>query len=505
VVGAVAGGNTNAIHPLVGAGLAVSDDQGVLRPQLAETVPTVENGLWKVFPDGRMETTWTIKTGAAWQDGTPLSTDDLLFTLTVMRDRDLPFSGNRAYRLLEEIDAPDSRTVTARWARPYIRANLLFTHSLGSPLPRHLVESAYTQNKEGLLEIPYWTAEYVGAGPYRIVDWEPGSAVLLKANDRYILGRPKIDEIQVKMFSDLNTLMANVLAGTVDLTLGTTLSSDQAINVRDNWKDGTITFVFNSWVRVTPQFVNPTPLVVRDVRFRRALLHSVDRQAMVDTLMYGVGGVADSFVTPSQPEYQAVKDRVVGYTYDQQRAMQQIEELDYRRAPDGFFRHASGQRLEVEVRGSGASEITIKALTAVADYWQRLGVAVDGVPIPPQRVADPEYRARYPAFEIVRYPTDADRLAELYSSQARTPENRYIGSNYANYTNPEFDTMLDRYFSAIPLPQRYQALGDIIHFVSDQLIIMGLFYHETSFVTSKRVEGVTAESLGWNAHAWDVR
>ena len=70
-----------ALALLAHSGLSIYDDRGELRPQLAETIPTVENGLWKVFPDGRMELTFTIRQGAQWHDGTPLTTDDLLFTL----------------------------------------------------------------------------------------------------------------------------------------------------------------------------------------------------------------------------------------------------------------------------------------------------------------------------------------------------------------------------------------------------------------------------------------
>ena len=62
------------------AGLANVDDHGKLRAQLAEELPRTENGLWQLFPDGRMETTWRIRSDALWQDGTPFTTRDLLFT-----------------------------------------------------------------------------------------------------------------------------------------------------------------------------------------------------------------------------------------------------------------------------------------------------------------------------------------------------------------------------------------------------------------------------------------
>src|SRR5581483_11972924 len=50
----------DALEALVSAGLANVNDRGLLHPQLAEDVPTIENGLWRVLPDGRMETTWHI-------------------------------------------------------------------------------------------------------------------------------------------------------------------------------------------------------------------------------------------------------------------------------------------------------------------------------------------------------------------------------------------------------------------------------------------------------------
>src|SRR5436309_1788187 len=70
----------DALEALASAGLANVNDHGLLRPQLAEEVPSVENGLWRVFPDGRMETTWHLKANAEWHDGASFTAQDLLFT-----------------------------------------------------------------------------------------------------------------------------------------------------------------------------------------------------------------------------------------------------------------------------------------------------------------------------------------------------------------------------------------------------------------------------------------
>src|SRR5438093_3533847 len=85
------------LEQLVNAGLSLVDNKGNLHPGLAEQVPSAENGLWQLFPDGRMETTWHIRDGAVWHDGTPVTADDMLFTFRVVQDKDIPIFNNAAY------------------------------------------------------------------------------------------------------------------------------------------------------------------------------------------------------------------------------------------------------------------------------------------------------------------------------------------------------------------------------------------------------------------------
>src|SRR4051794_13744562 len=98
-------------------GLTVYDDQGALHATLGEAVPSVENGLWKVFPDGRMETTHPIRQGAQWHDGTPLTGDDLAFTLDVVRDKELPEFRQNGIDLIESFET-GPRSVTVTWKQP---------------------------------------------------------------------------------------------------------------------------------------------------------------------------------------------------------------------------------------------------------------------------------------------------------------------------------------------------------------------------------------------------
>lgn len=501
------------LRTLVHAGATAVDHRGDRRGVLVEASPSIENGLWRLLPDGRMETTWRLRETARWHDGTALTSDDLVFTARVGQDRDLGAFGHVAYSSVESVEAIDARAVIVRWRRPYIEADTLFTQEVTYPMPRHILARALDEDKATFTQIAYWNQEFVGAGPFKVREWVRGSHLLLDAFDGYALGRPKLDEVEVRFISDANVLMANVLSGAVQLTAGRALSIEQAIQVREQWREGKASFEFgtNNWLVLFPQFVNPNPAVIADLRFRRGLMYAIDRQEMADTLNAGLVPIAHSYLSPNQPEYTQIEGRLVRYEFDPRRAVQAFEALGYARSSDGTLRDPAAQRVEIEIRNIGL-EISRKAMFAVADYWQRLGMAAPTVVIPPQRVADYEYRATFPGFQLFNQPNDIRGLPNLHSSRARLPENSYSvpgAGNHARYMTPEFDALLDRFYGTIPRQERVQALGEIAYHISDQLNLMGLFYNATPEMIASRVLNISTDRaslsiITWNAHEWDA-
>ncbi|MBM2813227.1 MAG: hypothetical protein HW416_3986, partial [Chloroflexi bacterium] len=452
-------------------------DQRIRQPRLAEAVPSIENGLWKLLPDGRMETTWKLRDGVRWHDGAPLTAEDLLFSLQVGRDREMSAFNAEGYASIEEVSAPDPRTLTITWKEPFIEADAVLGAFLGGLLPKHLLEEAYLRDKAGFLDQSYWSSEFVGAGPYRLREWILGVGLLLDANDDYVLGRPRIDQIEVKYIPDANSLSANLLAGTVDVTpnLG---SIDLGIQLRDQWRGGTVVFNLgaDSWVYLVPQFVDPRPVVVADVQVRRALAHAIDRQEIVDTLAAGMSPVAHSRLSPNQAAYRDIEAALPRYDYDPTRAAQFLEARGYRKGPDGTYRDEASRRLELEVRSS-TGDLTAKPASAIADSWKRLGVDTTAVPISPQQFQDQQYVATFPAFAVFGSGSDVPGLRFLHSSHTRLPSNsfRIAGpGNQSRYMNAEFDALVETYFKTVPLPERIQALGQIIGHQADQVTVVGL-------------------------------
>jgi ABC-type transport system substrate-binding protein len=178
----------DVIQELTNPGLAIGDELGRLWPILTERVPSIDNGLWQVFPDGRMETTWPLRHDLLWHDGAPFTAADLTFAHRARQDPEVAFGPNAAYRSVESIDAPDPFTLVIRWKQPYIEADTAFNEE---NFPAHLLEQAYVEDKASFTQNPYWSGLLVGLGPYQMREWNRGSSLKLEAFDRYSLGDRK--------------------------------------------------------------------------------------------------------------------------------------------------------------------------------------------------------------------------------------------------------------------------------------------------------------------------
>jgi peptide/nickel transport system substrate-binding protein len=452
-----------------------------------------------------MAMTWKIRPNARWHDGTPFTSDDAAFTTAVWFDDDLPVFRNPAHTYIDAVTTPDLQTVIVTWKQPYIRADAFFNTPI---LPRHLLERTYLERKAALLDSPYWTSEFVGTGPYKLKDWETGSHALLQFNEAYVLGAPRIGEIEVKFFVDPNTLMANILAGTVAVTIGRSVTLDQGLDLREHWRDGAVQTRAAGWYTVYPQMLNPTPTLVLDPRLRHALWHGIDRSALVDTFHGGLSTVADVVIGMDEPEYREIEPQIVRHPYDTRRAGQYLEELGYRRAADGTLRDGSGAALALETT-STFDDMNTKLHFAIADYWRQLGLSIESTIIPVQRVQDQQLRATYPSFEIIGQPHGIEQFQRLHSSQARTPERSFTGSNNARYMDPTLDRLIESHVTTIPHAERSQIAGQIVRVMTGDALWMGLFYRGEPTMIANNLQNVgvgpTRSTQVWNVHLWDLK
>jgi ABC-type transport system substrate-binding protein len=154
-------------------------------------------------------------------------------------------------------------------------------------------------------------------------------------------------------------------------------------------------------------------------------------------------------------------------------------------------------------------DVLIKSVLSVADEWKRLGIVVDVI-LTAQQQSDREFYATYPAFDTARSNNGLRDFFAFHSSQVKTPETRYTGSNRSGYVNADLDGLVDRYFATIPVAERLQIAGRVVHHVTDQVVFFPLFYDLTPTVASNRLVNfprriVRSSTPTWNVHSWDIR
>jgi peptide/nickel transport system substrate-binding protein len=256
-----------------------------------------------------------------------------------------------------------------------------------------------------------------------------------------------------------------------------------------------------------PQLHHPAPAALGDPQLRRALVYAIDRQQIADELSAGYSPVAHSIIAPDQPQYAFVESSIVRYDYDPRRAVQLIEGLGFTRGPDGMFRDGNGERLTVKIQTT-VNDTSQKTTLAAADYWQRIGVTGDTMVLSPAAGGRPD-RWAYTGFDLVNQGHGVDGITNLlHSSAAPLPERNYqapaAARNRGSYVNPEYDVLMDRYLATIPVPERMQALAQLVRWQTDLQLVTGFFYSVNAILLSNRLEN-THPGTGWNAHEWDVR
>jgi len=502
---AAAGGS---IKPLLNAGLVLVDDQEASRPQLAERVPQLNTESWLVLPDGRMETSYRLKPNLGWHDGAALTADDFVFAWQIYRHPGLGTFSPKPQDRIEEVAAPDPATVLIRWTAIYPDAAILNQEDL-TPLPRHLLAEGFAafeadaSRREQFLNQPYWTSEFVGAGPYRFERWEPGATLELRAFERYALGKPAIDRIVVRFMSDENSVLTSMLAGQVQLCYQYCLRFEHAQVLQREWgpaQSGTVLLAPNAGtfvlVQFRPEYQKTSALL--DPLVRRALVYGIDKQALLDGLFEGAGTVPYSHIPSDRAYYRALEPALAKYAYDPRRSEQLMNEAGLTRDREGLFADSVGLRFQPEFTAlAGAASERAQAI--MADTWRRGGIETRPAILPNAQVRDGQARH---TFSGLGWSVGGGEEA-FTSEQIGTPSNRWGGSNRGGWSNPEYDRLWGLYNTTLELTERDRRLVRMAQVVDEELPVFILYFNYSVVAHIAAISGPKARTL-WNVQEWQL-
>jgi peptide/nickel transport system substrate-binding protein len=510
--------SANEVHS---QGLITADvQQHVPVGRLAERVPSFSDGSMSLLPDGRMRVVYNLRRGITWQDGAPFTAQDLLFSYQLNADQGLPFVNRDATRQMDTVEAPDDVTFVITFKGPYYLADSLGLR-LFWPYPRHLLAESYdrfttTQSADEFLGQPYFTSHYVNLGPFRVTSFDAGDGVTFEAYDGYFLGRPKLDIVRIKTFGNDNTLLANLLAGSVDMFMDLALRSEMGFQLKSRWEStnaGTVHLIAGYVRMAIPQYrpaMQKEPANL-DPRVRRALYQAIDREALSAGLQDGhTEFAAFSILPPDDRNYPATRDglRVLPYDPDRSRAL--LREAGWTQGGDGALRNTTdGRRFQTSIWSTPGADAE---LAAIADNWRRLGLEVEEVSIPPAFTRNNEYRASYPGWE-----TTANYADSIFGrlKDPNGPETRWAGSNRAGYDDPRALPLVDAYYRSMSPQEQAQTIRALSDFVVAELPFLPLMFEADNIGARRGLRalddvaggagaGAPFGSYTRNAYLWDL-
>jgi peptide/nickel transport system substrate-binding protein len=159
-----------------------------------------------------------LRKDITWSDGTPLTADDFIFTYQMIISPKNAVASTDPYDKIDTMTAPDPQTVVIKFKEPYApwQAKVFQIVSTGSgALPKHILEPVF--KKDGTLDKADWNRKpTVGFGPFVFKEWQSGSSLTFVANPNYYKGKPKIDQIFIKIVPDDAAQLAAMKAGTIE-------------------------------------------------------------------------------------------------------------------------------------------------------------------------------------------------------------------------------------------------------------------------------------------------
>lgn len=278
-------------------------DNLVTRNAKGEIVPQIGKS-WKYLNDNEIE--FEIVDGAKFHDGTPLSAQDVAFS--VRRITNPAFKSPQLSQFNSIVEA------TASGNKVKLRTSSPYPALLAQLVKLSVVPEAYVK-KVGDVE---FNQKPIGSGPYKLVTWQRGVRIQLDAQQGYWRGKAPFEKVEFRGVADASTRIADLRTGKADVIRGVTPDDAPLIA-----KEANLQVLSVPTERIGYMFVNTLHGPTADIRVRRAIAHAVDRKGIIDALLGGYGKMVNIVLTPANFGY---IEGFQGYPYDPAKAKALVKE-----------------------------------------------------------------------------------------------------------------------------------------------------------------------------------
>jgi len=333
---AAAGAIDSVLYSNVFEGLTRFASDGSIIPGLAQS--------WVISDDG-LTYTFKLAEGVTFHDGTTMDAEDVKFSLDRARAEDSANAQKALFASIADVEAVDASTVKITLSAP--NGSLLFSLAWGDAL------IVAPESIENIKQAP------VGTGAFKFANWVQGDNITLEKNADYWGTPAKLDKVTFKFISDPTAAFAAVMAEDVDVFAGYPAPE----NVPQFEADPRFQVIVGNTEGETILSTNNKMPPFDNVKVREAMAHAIDRQAIIDGAMFGLGTPIGTHFAPHNPDY---VDLTADSAYDPEKAKALLAEAGFAegftttlKLPPPSYARRGGEIIAAQLREVGIqTEIT---------------------------------------------------------------------------------------------------------------------------------------------------
>ena len=337
-------------------------DDFAVSPGLAESWSSEDGKTW----------TYKLREGLEWSDGTPLTADDIAYTINRSRDEEWLNYTSTVANL--EAEAPDARTlvVTSKVNDPKLPILSVYV------VPKHVWEKIADDDISN-----YPALDGVGSGPFTLTEWKKGQFWRMEANPNFWRGQVAIDEVVFRVFRNADAMVAALRSGEIDAAHAVPeaafpqLQTEEGIVAVAGEQGGFDYLVLNSYAdkppRDTDAFDAPHPAMT-DLKFRQAIAHAIDKETLVERVLGGIGTPGTTMSPSPNPAWIPELTVDQDYEFDLAKANQILDDAGYKDSDGNGTREYEGKDIVLRYSIRTESENSKPYAEFITGWLKEIGI-----------------------------------------------------------------------------------------------------------------------------------
>ncbi|MBX3071843.1 MAG: ABC transporter substrate-binding protein [Thermomicrobiales bacterium] len=440
------------------------DENYVFQPILAADMPTVS--------DDGLTFTFTLREGVLFHDGEAFTSEDVKYTYEWYMNPENAAINANLFSSVESVDAPDDYTVVVNLNRP----NAAFYAQVGTTF---IVPAHY----HGEIGEDAYKAAPIGTGAFKLKEWRAAEFTEVEAFEEHFRGRPHLDIFRQDIVPEPSVRAIGLETGDSDSAVWPLTPED---NLRLAEDDNFVTFVTSSLA------VNHFPLnnehpVLSDKSVRKAMMHAIDREAVIDEIFSGTAVLATANLSPAMAQF--FNPDVTQYPYDVEAAAALLDEAGWVLG-DGDIREKDGQACAFTCTTISGDQTRRPEAELVQQYLREVGIDMQLEEAPVATILEQLRAGNMDAslFNWTYGGDDADPDASVALRSDGT-------NNFSHFNNARVDELLDLGIQELDPDARAEIYKEIQAIVADEVPFLFMMFWNWYNIFSTRVQGLPEAAL----------